>query len=294
MKVFITGASGYVGQPIVRQLLHAGHEVTAYVRSNTHRKPLSHARLTLCEGQLTDGTRLSQAMDGADVVIHLVGIIREVPKRGITMRDVHDKGTNAVVEAAKQCGVSHFVHMSAQGARSDAPSNYHRTKWAGEQHVLASGLAYTIFRPSVIFGHGGPGPNFVQQLTDLIAKLPVCPVIGDGSALLQPVSIQTVADAFCTSVSLPIARNKVYDLGGASIIRYENILLTIASALQRPFIPVHVPWSAMAFLAQHLGHLQAFPITLDQLLMLKEGNVCENSDTFYRDFQLTPLPFTID
>jgi uncharacterized protein YbjT (DUF2867 family) len=290
VRVFVTGGTGYVGVPVVNALVRAGHEVVVLQRPGSTR-PLRRAGVEIVTGEVTDEAALAVGMWGCDAVVHLVGIIRELPRRGVTMQRMHVDATRAVLAAARQAGISRVVHMSALGARPDAVSAYHRTKWAAEEAVRASGLRHTIFRPSVIFGRGGPGPEFVGQLADLVRSAPVVPVIGDGSFPLQPVAVETVAGAIAQAVVSP--RDAAYELGGPEVLTYLDILRRIAVALGRPLRTVRVPVGVMRALVPILQRFPSFPLTQDQLTMLLEGNVCMDPDAAYRDFDLAPVPFTV-
>ncbi|SFU48190.1 NADH dehydrogenase [Alicyclobacillus macrosporangiidus] len=279
-----------MGVPVVNALVRAGHEVVILQRPGSTR-PLRRTGVEIVTGEVTDEAALAVGMWGCDAVVHLVGIIRELPRRGVTMQRMHVDATRAVLAAARQAGISRVVHMSALGARPDAVSAYHRTKWAAEEAVRASGLRHTIFRPSVIFGRGGPGPEFVGQLADLVRFAPVVPVIGDGSFPLQPVAVETVAGAIAQAVVSP--RDAAYELGGPEVLTYLDILRRIAVALGRPLRTVRVPVGVMRALVPILQRFPSFPLTQDQLTMLLEGNVCMDPDAAYRDFDLAPVPFTV-
>ncbi|MCL6517866.1 NAD-dependent epimerase/dehydratase family protein [Alicyclobacillus sp.] len=290
MRVFVTGGTGYVGVPVVDALVRAGHEVVVLERAGSIR-PIQRPDVARVTGDVTDHDALRHGMRGCDAVVHLVGIIREFPRRGVTMQRMHVDATEAVLAAAQAAGVSRVVHMSALGARPDAVSSYHRTKWMAEELVRSSGLPYTIFRPSVIFGRGGPGPQFVGQLADLVRSAPVVPVIGDGRFALQPVAVATVAEAIVQAVHEP--RDTAYELGGPDVITYLEILRRIADALGKPLRTVRVPVVLMRGVVPLLERLPSFPITRDQLTMLLEGNVCTDADAAYQDLYLEPIPFTV-
>ncbi|NIQ96450.1 MAG: NAD(P)H-binding protein, partial [Desulfuromonadales bacterium] len=110
-------------------------------------------------------------------VIHLVGIIREFPGKGVTFKKLHTEATRNALAAAAECGVGRFLQMSANGTRANADTGYHQTKWQAEEAVRSSSLDWTIFRPSLIYGKDG---EFVTMMKELVSKLPVVPVIGDG------------------------------------------------------------------------------------------------------------------
>src|SRR3954465_860627 len=196
--VFVTGASGFVGEAVVEELLERGYEVNALV----HRRPIvsGGGRVHSIDGDLFDPKLLERGMRGASAVIHLVGIIFEHRYSGITFQRMHFDGTRAVVDAAKVAGVKRFVHMSALGTRMDAASDYHKSKFAAEQYVRASGLDWTIFRPSMI--HGAKG-EFMEMVNKWVHKKAppffAMPYFKGqkrgGSPQIQPIFVKDVARA---------------------------------------------------------------------------------------------------
>ncbi len=258
MKVFLTGATGFVGKGVLERLIAEGHDAVCLTRPGSKDK-LHHGQagpgsVSLAAGDILDVESLKSAMAGCEAVIHLVGIIREQPGKGITFPKIHVEGTKNVVEAAKQAGVKRFVHMSALGSRANATSAYHRTKYEAEQFVIASGIPYVIFQPSVIFG---PGDEFVNMLADLV-RMPVTPVIGDGSYPLQPVARKTVADVFVQALSLPAATNQIYETGGPDPISYGEILDAIGGNRQKAGSQSAHPARLHEACRQHAGRLLVF------------------------------------
>jgi uncharacterized protein YbjT (DUF2867 family) len=292
VKVFVTGGTGYVGVPVVRRLVACGHEVYVLQREETAR-PLREPGVHVVLGSLFAPDNWLSRLRECDAVIHLVGIIREVPREGVTMERIHVCGTRCIVDAAQAAGVSRFLHMSALGARDGAVSAYHKSKWDAERIVQSSPLNFTIFRPSVINGDGGPGPNFISLMTQLIKTAPLVPIIGDGHFELQPVAIETVSEAFVTALDTPVAYHNTYEIGGPERIAYRDILQRMALALNKPLRTVSVPVFAMKALIPVVEKLPGFPLTKDQLAMLLEGNVCEDPETVYQELHLEPIPFLL-
>lgn len=292
MQIFVTGGTGYVGTPIVKKLLSEGHHVRLLTRTKTHAHAFGN-HVTPIIGDLFDDTSLKLGMSDADAVIHLVGIIREDFAHGITMTRIHTEGTARVVDAAIKAEVHRFIHMSALGARSDAVSAYHKSKWDAEKRVRQSGLHFTIFRPSVVFGPGGPGPHFVQQLGDAIRQLPFVPMIGQGVFQLQPVHTSTVADVFAESLELSDTIGETFDIGGPSVVSLKHIISQIVAALDIRKPTIGIPLWAMETVIRLFGRFGRFPLTMDQLIMLKEGNVCAHSSRLYDVFACQPIPFTV-
>ena len=286
LTVLLTGATGFVGGYVARQLVERGHEVRALTRRPAAADGLRELGITRVRGDVSKEEPLDGAADGCDVVIHLVGIIQEVS--GATFEDVHVEGTKNLVAAAKKAGVRHFFYQSALGTRPNAKSQYHQTKWAAEELVRASGIAYTILRPSLIYG---PGDQFTIRLSEMLKLSPVLPVIGSGKSKVQPIYIDDVVRCIKKAVSNDAYFNEICEIGGPDQLTYEEVTTAIAAAMGVKRPKVHIP---MAFLKPAAKVLQAVlpkpPVTTDQLIMLQENNVCSPQDI--RDaFGIKPIAF---
>ena len=288
MKVFVTGATGFVGREIVKQLVAAGHQVRALVREGSEEKLKTHAGVEIVHGDVTDRASLEGALEASDAVIHLVGIIREFPGRGITFKKLHVQATENIVEACREQNVSRYLHMSSNGTRMDGSTVYHKTKWQAEELVRNSDLEWTIFRPSLIFG---PGSEFVAMLSELIRRAPMVPVIGDGRYRMQPVAVAQVAESFVKALQMPETIGKTYQLGGAESYSYDEILDLTGEAMGKSKVSkIHQPMFMMKPMIKLLEGFEQFPITDDQLKMLIEGNVCEPGE-WAQAFHLAPQSY---
>ncbi len=288
MKVFLTGGTGFVGSEVLRQLVAAGHEVRALVRRGSEGKLAVRDGVDVRYGDATDPQSLAGVLDGCEAVVHLVGIIREFPAKGITFERLHGEATGNVLAAASQQGVTRYLHMSANGTGPSGATGYHRSKWAAEQAVRASDRDWTIFRPSLIFGKGG---EFVTMLADLIRKLPVVPVIGDGQYRMQPVAVGQVAESFVKALTLPQTIGQTYHLGGAQSYSYDEILDLTGKAIGREQVTkLHQPLLMIKPMIKLMEHADHFPITSDQLEMLLAGNVCDTV-SWASTFGITPLSY---
>ena len=284
-RVFVTGATGFVGRAVVHALRAHGHVVRCLVRRGSELDLRGLEAIERVEGDVQARSGLDRNIAGCDTVVHLVGIIKEQPSAGVTFERVHVQGTVNVIDAATAAGARRFLHMSALGTRRDARSRYHRTKWAGEEAVRSSPLAWTIFRPSIIYG---PGDQFVSMLAAMVRRLPVVPVLGPGTEEMQPIPVEQVAEAFARAVTLPTTAKHTYEVGGPDRVTLPRLLDLIAEALgRRPRLKMHAPMPLVSLLAAL--HPPGFPVTSDQLLMLRENNTCDAS-AFYSAFDLTPQP----
>lgn len=290
MKVFVTGGSGFVGNEVVRQLVAQGYEVAALVRSGSESKldMGTSDQVRIHPGDVTEPDSLPPAMQGCDAVIHLVGIIREIPDKGVTFKRLHIEGSRHVIDAAVAQGIKRFLHMSANGVRPAAPTGYLQSKWQAEQFLRDTALDWTIFRPSLIFGRGG---EFVAMLADLIRKLPIVPVIGDGQYRIQPVSVRQVAETYVKALTLPEATGEIYHLGGSESYSYDEMLDLTGKALGKDKVKkIHQPVFMVKPFIKLLEGFEKFPLTQDQLTMLLEGNECDIQN-WSETFSIQPLSY---
>ncbi len=296
MRVFLTGASGYVGSYILRTLLARGHTPRCLVRGSAADLAVTDPAIEPVQGDVTDPSSFAGAFDGCDAVIHLVGIIDERPAQGVTFERLHVEGTHHVVAAAQEAGVDRFVHMSANGARPTGGTAYQRTKWEAEQVVSGAAFAHwTIFRPALLFGRPDPDrPEFSSRLLrDLIRPFPLLPVFGDGTYELQPVHATDVADAFVQALTLEAAHEQIYVAAGPDRLPYVDVLDRIArGAGLEPKPTVHVPLPLARLGVSTVGRLGLLPISPPQFEMLVEGNTGDAS-AFLRDFGLSPRRYTV-
>lgn len=286
-EVLVTGGTGFVGSHVCRALIARGLLPRLLVRTGSEgHVPADireRGRITL--GDVTDRESVEYAMQGTSAVIHLVGIIREFPSTGVTFERLHVAGTRNVVDAAIRWGIPRLVHMSALGARVGGPTRYFDTKGRAEEYVRSSGLAWTIFRPSLIFG---PGDQFINELGRLLRIAPFFPVPGDGKYQLQPVFVGDVAKGFADAVLWPETAGQTFEIGGPERLSYDELLDRVASGIGRRARKVHVPLSILRPVVRRMERSGKFPLTTDQLEMLLGGNTCD-SGPFFSAFRFTPL-----
>jgi uncharacterized protein YbjT (DUF2867 family) len=286
MLIAVTGATGYVGSVIARKLLRRDHRLRALVRRPERAGALRDLGVELIAGDLGDAEALGRLAEGASAIVHLVGIIAEAGPQ--TYEAVQVAGTREVVAAGRRAGVRLLVHMSALGAReTPGATRYHRTKWAAEETVRASGLAHAIVRPSLVAGPGSPP---LKTMVDMIRLSPVVPVIGDGRYEMQPVWIGDVAEVFALVLERPDLRG-TFEIGGPERLTYHGMLDALEAALGVRRWRISVP-AGIARAASLAG--TAFPalspITPDQLQMLLEGNTTADNAITAR-FGLQPRTF---
>ena len=294
MKIFLTGGTGFVGKRILQDLLESNYQVRCLARKGSEQK-ISHYKdpvlvktgIDIVHGDITDAASLDGKLAGCDAVINLVGIIREFRGRGITFEKLHYEGTANLVKAAWSQKVRRFIQMSALGARPDGKTQYQQTKFRAEECVRTSGLDYTIFRPSIIFG---PGDKFVNLFANMLKIQQFVPVVGNGRYQMQPVAVENVSMGFIKSIERKDAIGKTFDVGGPEKIEFNQIIDSIGEVICAPPHKIHIPAFIMSTMAEMLDWLPSFPVTKDQITMLLEGNVCDEKP-FFKHFDIKPIGF---
>jgi len=292
--IVVTGGTGFVGREICRRLAAQGVPVRAVAR-HAPTQPLPDG-VSFFPADVTRAISLREALDGAKAVIHTVGIIRE--KGDATFDRIHRHATAETVSAAHRARGPRFILISALGARPTSASRYQQTKAAAEEIVRQSGLAFTILRPSVVYGLGDQFTNFLASwmrppfswLTGGFLGIP-----GGDSVNLCPASVGEVAEAVVRSLGQERALGQTFDLAGPSV-SLKELALAIARAMglrptwveQPPDVfTAMVPWLWLtaskpvlhpiplplcriaAAVAERL--LPNPPLTTDQVVMLEEG-----------------------
>ncbi|MDX8401701.1 MAG: NAD(P)H-binding protein, partial [Mariprofundaceae bacterium] len=188
--ISIIGGSGFVGRAVVDEAVRRGHRVTVACRHPERARDLIVDGVRLVKADVIDGKGLDEAVAGADCVIYLVGLLFE--KGRDTFEAAHVHGVEHAMAACKRSGIRRWLQMSALGAGSVPASRYACTKGEAETRVRQSGLDWTIFRPSVIYG---ANDSFFVRFKQMGRFAPVIPVIA-GDTRFQPVWVQDVARAF--------------------------------------------------------------------------------------------------
>ena len=279
MKILITGGTGFVGTALRRVIKDEGHDVRLLVRAESVDKIDRREGFEVLVGDALDTHACMRAMVGIDAVVHLIGIRRERPHDGMTYEAMHTEATYAVVDAASRQGVTRFIYMSSLGARPDAPSRYHRTKWESEEIVRKSGLRYTIFRPSIIFGQND---EFHPLLAELVHRN-IVPVIDGGRSTLQPVARHNVVGPMARTLVMPETQGKEIEVGGPDPMRFIDIFWAVARHYGVWPNTIAIPSLLAKPLVKFGEKLPNFPLTYEELLLLLEDNKCDNTE-FLRMF----------
>jgi len=289
-EVLVTGGTGFLGRHVCRALIARGYLPRLLVRVGSEGRIPEDIRRAgrVTPGDVTNRESVEMAAQSTEAIVHLAGIIRELPADGVTFEKVHVESTRHVVHAAKRWGIPRLVHVSALGAAPGGPGNYFDSKGRAEVIVRSSDLAWTIFRPSGIFG---PGDRFFSELGRGVRAAPVFPVPGGGKFLLQPVFVGDVVKGIADCLSRPDTETRAFDVVGPERFTYEEVVGRIAAAAGLRVRKVHIPVPWIRRSVRFLSRFGKFPLSPDMLDVLTAGNTGDEGP-YASAFGLTPLRFS--
>lgn len=254
MRCVVTGATGFVGSHLCRELAEEGYDVVALHRPTSELAALDGLAVRLAEGDVLDPGSLLRAFQAADVVFHIAALFREARHGDDRYRAVNVEGTRHVLDAAIEAGVGKVVHCSTVGVHShipDPPANeteeyrpadtYQLTKCEGEKLALeyfrGGALSGCVIRPAMIWG---PGDTRTRKLFAGIQRRRM-PIIGSGDTLLHWVDVRDLARAFRLAAETTDNDGEVYIVAGSEAIRLEDLFHLIAEHLGVSVLPVKIP-----------------------------------------------------
>ena len=271
--VTIFGGSGFLGRHIVQRLAQAGYRVRVPTRKPSLANHLTPAgkvgQIALMRADIRNEQDVAAAVEGSDIVINLVGILKE--GGGRTFDAMHADGAGIVARAAAKAGARRLIHISAIGAKKDSRSAYARSKAEGERQVREAFPAATILRPSIVFGLGDG--FFVRFASLMRLSQLVFPLFGSGVTKFQPVFVGDVALAVAHALADDRTRGKIYELGGPAVYSFEELLTLIAGVTERKPFFLPIPFFLLDAVAALTGWLPFAPVTLDQARLLRVDNV---------------------
>ena len=274
-NIFITGATGFVGSYVLDKLINRGFNVKALIR-NKNKIKRHYENCEYIVGDILDINTYIDSLESIDVIINLVGIIREHTRKGITFNNMHVIATKNLLGLAEKTGINRFIQMSANGVAADSHIEYYISKYKADELVKNSNTVYTIFRPSIIFGKGD---GFVTMLAKSIKKLPFFVNFGKGDFPFQLVSVNDVSTYFVESINNNQTFNKTFCLCGENIHTFREILAMLQQAMQLKRILIPIPIVLIKVITLLLDSISflPFPLTNDQLEMLLRGNICSDN-----------------
>jgi uncharacterized protein YbjT (DUF2867 family) len=289
--ILVAGGSGFVGKAVVRELVSRGERVVVM----SHRPDRARGRFAgldveIRQGDARDAESLRRAVHGVAAVISSMQFPNfpvENPKKGFTFDEVDARGNERLVAAAKDAGVKTYVYLSGAGAAPDAKQHWFRAKWHAEQAIAGSGMRYSIFRPSWVYG---PEDKSLNRFVTFAKMLPFVPVIGDGRQRMQPVYIDDVARCVADSLTKPEAADQVFEIGGPDVMTMDDVLRTMLQVMGKKKLLLHAPVFLPKLAATLMAPLPNRPLSPDAVEFFVNDALADNSNLLrVFDIRLTPL-----
>ncbi len=281
----VFGASGFLGRHVVQRLAARGYIVRAAVRDTEAAKilrPMGAAgQIISLYAPVSNEALAARAIEGADVVINLAGILKE-SRKGDFQR-IHADGAGRVARLAYAAGAS-LVHVSAIGANPASPSAYARSKGEGEAAVRSAHPQAAILRPSIIFG---PEDEFFNRFAKMAVVLPVLPVV-HGQTKFQPVYVANVADAVLAALG-PAGKGKLFELGGPEQKSFKALIQHMLEVIERK----SCLWDMPIGLAKLVAMIPGSGLTSDQIILLGTDNVVAPGMSGLQELSIAATPMDL-
>jgi uncharacterized protein YbjT (DUF2867 family) len=287
--ILVTGGTGFIGKALVRHLVEAGYPVRMLIRPSRNSPDLPKGipvEVAICG--LQDERGLRAALVGVDIIYHLASAEGKGPQASLL--DVDIKGTQALVEAARETGIERFFYVSHLGADRASAYPVLKAKAIAEEHIRRSGLPYTILRTALVYG---PGDRFTSGLSRLLNSLPfVFLVPGNGKTQLQPLWIEDLVTCLVWSLDYPHTKNQTYEIGGPEYLSFQQILEILIEKFEisRSLLYLRPPY--MRGLTVFLTYtFPGLPVSVYWLDYLAYNHTCA-LDTMPKAFNLMPARFS--
>ena len=276
MIVAVAGASGFIGRAIVRSLAKLPEvRVRGMSRSPERaRQRLDLPNLEWVRAEVTEPATLPNALSGVQAVVNAVqfeGYPVENPNKGLTFERIDFGGTVALLDAANKVGVSRYVYISGAAADENATHPGFRAKGRAERVIREAGLAYTIFRPSLVYG---PEDKVMNGFAKLLKFSPAFGVPGSGRQKVQPLLVDDLA----ACVGLAIGGkglNGTFEVGGPDLVTFDEMIRILMEVTGRRRLLVHIPERAMRAGASVLEMLPSPLLSRDAVTFVTADNATD-------------------
>ena len=286
--ILVTGATGFIGRSLVRQLTANGHEVRVLLRPSPRSPRLPKGvPVEVAVVSLNDESGVRAAMRGVDHIYHLASAASQGLQGNLLTTDI--EGTRMLANVAAGANIKRMIYMSHLGADRASAFPIHKSKGIAEEHIRKSGVPYTIIRSSIVFG---PDDGFTTALSDIIRNSPgIVPIPGDGRTLMQPLWLEDLVTCLIWTLENPDTLNQTYEIGGGEYFTLRQVLETLMTVTntRRMLVPLPPPYMrALVVLLDSI--IRQFGVSTYWLDYVAVNRTCP-VDNLPRTFGLMPARF---
>lgn len=251
--ILVTGATGFIGRALVRQLSQTGQQVRVLLRPSPQSPRIPKGvPVEVAVVSLNDERGVRAALRGVDDIYHLASAGSQGRRGNLVTTDI--EGTRILAQAAKDAGAQKLIYLSYIGADRASAFPMQKAKGIAEEHIRRSGVPYTIIRSTVVFG---PEDRFTNNLSTLLRTVPFFfPIPNDGRTLLQPLWVEDLVTCLIWTLENPETTNETYEIGGGEYFTLRQILETLMAINRAPRVLVSLP----------TPYMRALLVTLDSLV----------------------------
>jgi len=284
--ITVFGATGFLGQRIVRRLHEAGCAVRIVSRHPNRGRALfgtDDPRLQAIAGDIRNTQSVADAIAGVRGVVNSVSLYAERGKE--TFHAVHVECAQRVAVQAHRLGVEQLVHLSGIGADAQSRSPYIRSRAQGELAVRTAYPGAILVRPAVMFG---ADDGFLTVILKLLQRLPAYPVFGSGTKKLQPANVEDVAQATVQVLQRTERDPVTLECGGPQVYTYKDLVRSVARAAGLKPVLIPVPFAVWHALARAAEFLPSPPITRNQVELMQVDTMASPELPGFRELGIVP------
>lgn len=273
--ILLTGATGFLGEFVLEELLRREHKVTCFVRETSNLDKIKQLNVSYVFGELDDYNSICNALKEKKALINIASLgFGHAPD---------------IIKACKEVEVKRSIFVSTTGIFTKLNPDSKGIRVAAEEQIKESNLDYTIIRPTMIYGTSKD--RNMWRLVKYLKVIPVLPILGSGLYLQQPVYVKDLAVAIVDSFEKDISIKKAYNISGAEALTYNEVVDATGKALGKKVVKVHIPMKLSYKLLRGYERISKNPkLKAEQVLRLNE-NKDFSFEEAKRDLGYSPLSF---
>ena len=273
--ILLTGATGFLGGYVLEELVKRGHEVICFVRETSNLDKIKQLNVPYIFGELDDFESICKALEDKEALINIASLgFGHAPN---------------IVNACQKMNVKRAIFVSTTGIFTKLNPDSKVIRLEAERLIKESKLDYTIIRPTMIYGT--PKDRNMWRLVKYLKRLPVLPILGDGTYLQQPVYVKDLAWAVVSAYETDSSIKKAYNISGLEALTYNEVVDVTGKALGKKVLKIHVPMKLSYNLLKIYEKISSKPkLKAEQVLRLNENKVFSHEDAA-KDFGYKPMSF---